>query len=429
MALCFIRLLMLACLSVTVFFPASAIGQTSDTKKAQTETPHSESAQPANNPHQGAVQRPVGKDHAAGAGGPAATQYPAIVDHPAERPPLNKKLIVGVQLQNPPFSMQDEDGNWTGITVELWDQIARELGVEYVFKPLDLKTMVQDLKDGSLDVVAAGLGVTAGREAMFDFSTPYLVANEAVAVCADQQPSLLQTFRRAFLNWGLLTLIGSSIAITVGGALLLWLFETRGKADYYGGGNRTAFTRSLFWSLMVLVGRDLPTSIGWSTTAPKTLWARLFGIIWMMVGVLGFSLFTATVASVLTSKQLLSIVNSPQDLRHVRVGTVKHSVGQEYLDHEHIKYTAYGPGPVDLLTALTEHKIDAAVFNGPILNYYARTKFVEKVVVLRFSLRQDFMAIPMPAGSPLRKPINRTLLRVIDSKKWQSTLSTYLGND
>jgi ABC-type amino acid transport substrate-binding protein len=215
----------------------------------------------------------------------------------------------------------------------------------------------------------------------------------------------------------------------VAGGAVLWLLEHKGNAEHYGGHSRKAFGRSLFWSLIVLSGRDLPQSIGWHTDSPTTFAARLFGIIWMTVGVMLLSLFTATAASVLTSKQLQGLVNDPQDLRHVKVGTVANSVGQYYLDHQHIKYTPYSPGPVDVLQALSEHRIDAAVYNGPILSYYARTKFANKIVVLRFSLRQDFMAIPLPPGSPLRKPINRALLKVLDTKKWQTTLANYLGTD
>jgi ABC-type amino acid transport substrate-binding protein len=126
---------------------------------------------------------------------------------------------------------------------------------------------------------------------------------------------------------------------------------------------------------------------------------------------------------------LQGIVSDPQDLRHVKVGTVPGSVGQDYLDHQRMKYGLYTPGPVDLLKAVADHRIDAAVFNGPIMSYYARTAFSNKIVVLRFSLRQDFMAIPMRPGSPLRKPINRALLKVLDTKKWQTILSNYLGND
>ena len=118
----------------------------------------------------------------------------------------------------------------------------------------------------------------------------------------------------------------------------------------------------------------------------------------MSVGVMLFSLFTATAASVLTSKQLQSVINDPQDLRHVKVGTVGSSVGEEYLKLHQIKNTTFTDA-AKLLNGLANHSIDAAVYNAPVMSYYAKTMFVNKIAVLRFSLRQVFMAIPVPAGS------------------------------
>jgi len=324
--------------------------------------------------------------------------------------------------------MKEDDGTWVGITVELWKEIARELDVDYEFKEVDLNGLLHGLEDKTLDVGATGLGVTAAREAKFDFSTPYFVASEAVAVNADQQPSFLQVFRRAFLNWGLITLFLFIIIVMLSGGGILWLIEYKGKSEHYGGKSRKAFGRSLFWSLIVLTGRDLPQSIGWTTVSPTTFAARVFGIIWMSVGVMLFSLFTATAASVLTSKQLQSVINDPQDLRHVKVGTVGSSVGEEYLKLHQIKNTTFTDA-AKLLNGLANHSIDAAVYNAPVMSYYAKTMFVNKIAVLRFSLRQVFMAIPVPAGSALRKPINRALLKVIDSKRWQTILANHLGQE
>jgi ABC-type amino acid transport substrate-binding protein len=287
--------------------------------------------------------------------------------------------------------------------------------------------------------------------AKFDFSAPYLSANEVVAVRADQQPSLFQVFRTAFLNWSLLVLFLFIVVIMIAGSAVLWLLEHKGdsapirdrwgsdsvfllpdrksNAAHYAGKDRRSFGRSLFWSTMVLSGRDLPKAIGWSTVSPATFAGRLFGIIWMIVGIMLTSIFTATAASVLTSRQLQSIVNSPDDLRRVKVGTVSDSVAHEYLKHQQIKCNNLYPGPLQMLKGLTDHQYDAAVYNSQIMSYYARTAFTNKIVVLRFSLRQDFLAIPMRPGSNLRKPINEAMLQVLESKEWQTILARYLGND
>src|SRR5580693_2093317 len=68
-----------------------------------------------------------------------------------------QKLVVGV-ISTPPYSIQEDDGTWSGITVDLWKEIAGVIGVDYVFKKEEnLKSLLKELKDGSLDVVATGV--------------------------------------------------------------------------------------------------------------------------------------------------------------------------------------------------------------------------------------------------------------------------------
>ena len=95
------------------------------------------------------------------------------------------------------------------------------------------------------------------------------------------------------------------------------------------------------------------------------------------------------------------------------------------MDRHSIKYTTF-PTDKDLLNALVARKIDAAVFASVPLSYYAKTSFANKIVVLRFALRHDFVAIPLPPGSPLRKPINEAILHTLESKRWQSIVSKYV---
>lgn len=234
-------------------------------------------------------------------------------------------------------------------------------------------------------------------------------------------------FRAALSSLNFVGLILLILAVALLGATLLWLLEQQGTSEHYGGKNRKSFARSLLWSMMVLFGKESLEPMGWSIAAPTTLFARLFGVVWMVVGIVTISLFTASAASVLTSRQLQSIINSPSDLQHVRVGTVAGSTDHILLEQQHLTHVVYN-SPLELVQALALHKIDAAVYCEPILCYYAKHLFNNKIVVLRFSLKKYFVAIPLPAGSSLRKPMNKSLLKTIESKEWQTILADYFGN-
>jgi polar amino acid transport system substrate-binding protein len=356
----------------------------------------------------------------------ASFQPVIAVGQPDTPPQKSKKLIVGV-TNGPPYSMQREDGTWYGITVELWEEVAKVLKVDYEFKQTDLKGLQDALEKRTIDVGATGIAITSAREARFDFSDPYFVSSQAVAVNADQQSNLLQIFMTTIFNWNLINLLFLVLTLATAGAIVLWLLEHKGASEHYGGRTMLAFWRSLFWSAIVLLGRELPTSIGWKNESPHTLAARMFGVFWMTFGVILLSIFTALLASLLTSKQLLSIVNSQADLRHVRVGTVAQSAAQDILDRRHIKYVVY-PGPIELATALTEHRLDAAIYGGGTMAYFAKTLFNNRIA-LRLTLRQDFLGIPLAPGSDLRRPLNKALLKVIEGEKWHSILTHYLGGD
>ena len=78
-------------------------------------------------------------------------------------------LIVGTK-EAPPFSMKTSDGQWTGLSIDLWRQIAAELNLQFEFRELSLNQLLEGVSDGSLDAVVAALTITSEREKKFDFT-------------------------------------------------------------------------------------------------------------------------------------------------------------------------------------------------------------------------------------------------------------------
>ena len=76
----------------------------------------------------------------AGLGVSAAIAQEAVVAQ-LEAP---EELVVGTR-HLPPFAIRGEDGAWRGISIELWRDIATELGYTYTFRDLTLEGMVDGL--------------------------------------------------------------------------------------------------------------------------------------------------------------------------------------------------------------------------------------------------------------------------------------------
>ena len=337
--------------------------------------------------------------------------------------PRHEQLVVGISEQ-PPFCMRDEQGEWCGITVDLWKHIAGKLNLAYRLEESDLAGMVKGLDDRTYDVEVCPAFITSIGEEHVDFTAPYFVDDHAVAINADQQPSFWRAGRAVISSGPFLLLVLAVAVLAMLGAITLWLVERSGDSEHYRGRNAKALLRSVYWSVSLLSGRDFPSAVGYHAAAPRTPLGRAFAVAWMLFGVVLFSMFTASAASLLTFTQLKAFVGDWSDLKELRVGTVEQSDAQEYLRGSQIASTGYGT-PIDLLDALRKHDIDAAVFGRAGLVFYSKKQFRNQIVVLPLASPQRCMGLPMQLKSPLRKQINQVLLEFTESTVWPDIVAKY----
>jgi polar amino acid transport system substrate-binding protein len=97
----------------------------------------------------------------------------------------NKTLVVGIGENFPPYAYPDGNGTYTGFDVESMQWIADQNGLNVSFKPLPWTDIVKNVANGTVDIVYCGLTITPEREAIVDFSTPYMTVNTAIAVRND----------------------------------------------------------------------------------------------------------------------------------------------------------------------------------------------------------------------------------------------------
>src|SRR5258708_30605342 len=79
--------------------------------------------------------------------------------------------------------MRGEDGSWSGISVELWQGIAADLGIDTEFRETTVTGLFDALAPGRpLDVSIGALTITAEREDRLDFTQPFFLSGLGVAV-------------------------------------------------------------------------------------------------------------------------------------------------------------------------------------------------------------------------------------------------------
>ncbi|MDE4084841.1 transporter substrate-binding domain-containing protein [Planococcus maritimus] len=91
---------------------------------------------------------------------------------------------VGIDTTYPPFEFE-QDGEYTGIDIDLINAIAENQGFEIEFSPMDFGGIIPALQAGQLDVAIAGMSITDERKEIVDFSDPYFDAGLSLVVAED----------------------------------------------------------------------------------------------------------------------------------------------------------------------------------------------------------------------------------------------------
>lgn len=354
-------------------------------------------------------------------GSPATAAPPATEPAPAAGPAVpSRPLVVGTK-HSPPFAIKGADGSWSGISIELWREVAGELGLDYALRETDLAGLIRGLEDGTLDASVAALTVTAEREARIDFSYPFYTSGLGIAVAGERRAGWLGVVAGLF-SLRLLQVVALLAAVLLGAGFLVWLFERRRNPEQFGGGVHRGLGSAFWWSAVTM------TTVGYGDKAPVTFGGRLVALVWMFTSVIVISGFTAAIASSLTVARLDLAVSGPEDLPRVLVATVPGSTSAGYLDERGIRaLETADPGAA--LAAVAAGEAQAAVYDAPILRYLVNRDYRDRLLVLPQVFERQGYAIGLPAGSPLREPLDRALLARLASPEWGELVERYVGEE
>ena len=92
-------------------------------------------------------------------------------------------LIVGFDQDFPPMGLVGDDGEYTGFDLELAQEVAKRLGLEYKAQPIAWDSKDMELESGNIDCIWNGFTMT-GREDDYTWTEPYM-ANQQVFVVAN----------------------------------------------------------------------------------------------------------------------------------------------------------------------------------------------------------------------------------------------------
>ncbi len=324
-----------------------------------------------------------------------------------------------VTVTRTPFSMV-EGGEDVGFSLELWAEIANELGQPYAVERVDsFPAMLDALEAGDADIAAANISITADREARFDFSQPIFSSGLRVMVpVGHSENSLL----RAIWNRDFLLVTLAAFGLLFGGGMLMWWLERKGGQPYFQGPAKEKAFPSFWWALNVVVNG------GFEERIPHSPLGRVFGTLLVISSLFIVSIFVAHITAAMTVNAIQSSIQSVNDLYGRRVATTEGSTAATFLDGRDIAYRGFSDLDT-LFAAFEEGSVDAVVFDAPILAYYAATSGAGKAEVVGPMFLRENYGFALPSDSALREPINRILLRKREDGSYDALYRKWFGSD
>ena len=114
----------------------------------------------------------------------AAASGPALADQWQDIQ-QRKELRCGTFADVPPFAAPDpKTREMVGFDVDLCNALAKQFGVKATVVPVSVEARVPEVKMGRVDITVANLAYTLSRAEQIQFSHPYYLAKEMLAVKA-----------------------------------------------------------------------------------------------------------------------------------------------------------------------------------------------------------------------------------------------------
>ena len=331
---------------------------------------------------------------------------------------LKRPLIVAIQYDQT-YTTKDKEGNWTGPMVDFWKLVAEELRQPYTFKEMSLNNIILALEEGTIDVAAITTFINADREERFDFSTPMGEGHHAVVT--PYQPKHEHPWMAAisvFFSWGTLTVLLILLAALLLLGVSIWLIERKRNPEDFGQTRRRGVGAGIYWA-----GSTLASGLCFGIYL-RTVPGRILGLMWMIVCGLALSAVIASLTHSLTDQLQQMQVIEDDEFRYMHLGVKSGSVQVDMLKEAGGYYTLFDTDE-EAMNAVLNGQIDGYLCFETRANFYANHEYSGKVSVYSTKLKAHLYALSMPRQSPLRRPINVAVLRLMEDSVWESLLDRY----
>eukprot|EP00112_Aurelia_sp_Birch-Aquarium-sp1_P015629 Seg3483.1 transcript_id=Seg3483.1/GoldUCD/mRNA.D3Y31 product="Hyperpolarization-activated voltage-gated potassium channel" protein_id=Seg3483.1/GoldUCD/D3Y31 len=190
----------------------------------------------------------------------------------------------------PPYMYQEND-TVSGVFPEVMLKMVREccqapINLTYDIMLANKIEAVEQVSNGTADFVLP-LIVKTGKKKFLSFPLVPIIDSPGIAFYSAAPLSAGETLVKIIVESAPVLIVMAIIVLIAG--TMYWILELRGQSPIISG-----FLNGLWWAFISM------TTVGYGDLALKTKAGQVAAIFWILVGLVGCSLFVAVVSSVLT---------------------------------------------------------------------------------------------------------------------------------
>jgi polar amino acid transport system substrate-binding protein len=325
-------------------------------------------------------------------------------------PPRDVKIVTRVL---PPMVI-DRDNSLSGFSIDLMNEVSARLNLRpnYVTAP-DVRALLEEVRSKRAEVGISAVSITSARELEFDFSQPMLNAGLQIMTRAQSGGggTPLSDLLRLLISSTSLAWLGIAVLIILIPAHIVWALERRhpqgiiGNTKYFPG-----IFVALYWAASTLVTQ--------ADASPRQAFARVVALLWMFTGVVFVALYTAQLTATLTVQQIAGSISGPEDLVGKKVAVTAGSTASAIV--RELRAQPFEVRQInEAFEALIDKKVDAIVFDAPVLLYFAANEGKGQVQLVGSPFRKEDYGIVFQQGSAMRSEVNVALLRMREDGTYQ----------
>jgi ABC-type amino acid transport substrate-binding protein len=169
------------------------------------------------------------------------------------------------------------------------------------------------------------------------------------------------------------------------------------------------------------------TTVGYGDKAPRTLSGRIVAALWMFISIALISIFTGTVATLLTVEHVGSRIEGVEDLDRGKIACIKDSAAAQLLAERHLHCLQFDDLD-NAIRAVADRRVDALVYDRALLAWSLKQRPDLPIKILPGTLWPEYYAFAMAPEEQLRRPIDEAMARILHGDRWKQSRFFYLGN-